>query len=288
MDKSSLTSFVTVHESQSFTKAAEKLNITQPALSKRIQQLEQSLGCKLFNRIQKKPILTQSGSVFLNHAKQLLTAMENCQKDITNLKQNVSGELNLGVSHHIGLHRLPPYLKKFTQEYPQVKLNIKFVDSEQAYKMLDQGELEIALATLALNNNLELDEHIIWEDELVFVSALNSHIKSNNSLKELCELPAILPSKSTYTGQLIEQLFNSNQLNIKHNIETNYLETIKMMTSIGLGWAVLPKSMIDQQELKILTIKNNKNLHRKLGYITNPKCIFSNASKAFIETLDSA
>ena len=149
MNKADLHSFITLAQEQSFTKAAEKLHITQPALSKRIARLEAQLNCTLLDRNNKSISLNQSGAVFLIHAHSLISAINNCETEIHNLEHSVSGQLRLGVSHHIGLHRLPSYLQQFTEQHPEVELKISFVDSEQAYDMIINNQLELALATLA-------------------------------------------------------------------------------------------------------------------------------------------
>lgn len=288
MDQASLHSFIQVAKERSFSRAAEKLHITQPAISKRIANLEQELNCQLFDRIGKDIQLTNSGRLFLHHASKLLEAMDDCITALHNLDNSISGELRLGVSHHIGLHRLPPYLRKFSQQYPRVQLKISFVDSEKAYQMVNNGELEVALATLAPEHKLHIEQKCVWNDPLTFMVSDDHKLAYINQrrplqLTDLAEHPAILPGKDTYTGQLIQQHFHQEKIAISHFIETNYLETIRMMISIGLGWAVLPRTMLNNQ-LRGLNIENT-SLHRKLGYIHHTSRTLSNASKAFIATI---
>lgn len=287
MDSKSLTSFITVCQTRSFTKAAEKLHITQPALSKRISLLEAELGSQLIIRHGKQLKLSQAGTVFLKHAQQLIHAINNCQTELSNLEQYVQGSLRLGVSHHIGLHRIPPFLKSFTKRYPDVHLNIQFVDSEQAYNMVANGELEIALATMAPEKPQSITEKHIWHDPLGFFASSEHKLANTNklSLATLSQHDAVLPAQKTYTGRLIEQLFKQQHLSINHFIETNYLETIKMMTSIGIGWSVLPLSMASD-ELHKLPL-NDIKLKRDLGLIYNNDFILSNAATAFINIFEN-
>ena len=95
---------------------------------------------------------------------------------------------------------------------------------------------------------------------------------------------AIMPGPNTYTGQIVKSLFQQHELALDISMSTNYLETIKMMVSIGLGWSVLPRTMIDQS-LKILTIPNLA-MQRTLGYVYHRNRSLSNAASAFVDTLN--
>lgn len=288
VNKVALETFLRIAEENSFSRAAEKMHVTQPAISKRIASLEQELNTSLFDRIGKEVQLTRSGEILLERSKLIITSMDDCKTAIQNLNQNIEGTLKLGVSHHIGLHRLPPYLERFSRDYPNVQLNINFVDSEKAYQLIQSGELEIALATLAPSNVPHISQRIIWQDPLTFVVSGDHLLAKTNesrtlSLQDLSTHHAILPGINTYTGQLVQNLFENESESINYHIETNYLETIKMMVSIGLGWAVLPRTMIDKK-LRGLHV-NTQQISRNLGYIHHESRTLSNATTALIRTL---
>lgn len=292
LDSHSIKTFLMVSKEQSFTRAAENLHITQPAVSKRIANLEQTLDCTLFDRIGKEVKLTASGQLFLTHAEQLSTSLQNCLTELDNFNNTIKGTLSIGVSHHIGLHRLPPVLKAFSQAHPQVNLQISFIDSEDAYAEVINGHVEFALATLTNTHNLstKVSEKIIWPDPLIFAVSCDhplTMLAKNKALSfnDLLSFPAILPKASTITGHLIAKVFDNQQLKLEQTIETNYLETIKMMTTIGLGWSVIPKNMLSE-ELSPLDIEQNY-LSRNLGLITHNERSLSNASTAFIKMLES-
>jgi len=291
MDKIALETFLKVANEESFSRAAEQLHLSQPAISKRIALLEDELGSTLFDRIGKQVRLTHSGDILIQRAPMLLKIMQDCKTDIQNLNNNIEGTLKIGVSHHIGLHRFPPYLKFFSQSHPKLQLNIHFIDSEQAAPKLLNGELDIALVTLSQSPHQELFQEPLWSDPLSFVVCDNHALVKLNQerpllLSDLIHHPAILPGASTYTGKLIEALFSEHQQTLNTYIETNYLETIKMMVSIGMGWAILPRTMIDKN-LRGLQI-TLPNIHRQLGYMTHPARSLPNAAHALIKTLKSS
>src|SRR5690554_842328 len=290
MDRTSIESFILTAELGSFSKAAEKLHITQPAISKRIANLEKQLGSELLLRSNKEVQLTSAGVVFLQHARKLIAAMNDCQIAIQNTQEHIAGNLKIGISHHIGLHRLPPYLKLFTDTFSQVHLQIQFITSEEASELIQNDQLEIALITLPATTPAKMHMQSIWTDPLqIVVSGKHPLAKQQQqkhlSLQELSLHPAILPSFNSYTGQLIQQLFTQHGVDINHYIETNNLETIRMMTSIGLGWTVLPRSMLNKQ-LQSLILEHSIRLpSRNLGFLRHQSRILSRAASAFLQTL---
>src|SRR5690606_38704162 len=138
-----LKTFIAVAKSESFSIAAEQLFLSQPAISKRIASLENNLGAKLFDRIGHKVSLTEHGRALFPKAQAILLELDDVKRSIKNLSDEVGGNLMIGASHHVGLHRLPPALKKFSKLYPKVNLDISFLDSEQAHDAVLSGELEL-------------------------------------------------------------------------------------------------------------------------------------------------
>ena len=290
MDRASLESFILVAEHQSFSRAAELQHITQPAISKRITNLEKLFDAQLLARHNKAVQLTHSGAVLLQHAHKLIEAMNDCQTAVRNTRQKIAGNLKLGVSHHIGLHRLPTFLKMFADIFPQVQLQIRFIDSEEAVPLIHSGTLELAIITLADKPPAFIQQQTIWHDPLHFVVSGDHDLALRNtdrptSLAELSDCPAILPGSNTQTGQLIRALFQRHGLEINHYIETNNLETIRMMTSIGLGWTVLPRTMLNKQLQGLILDQSIRPPTRKLGYLHHRSRVISAAAEAFINTL---
>lgn len=287
MDTEALKTFIAVADSGSFSLAAEQLFLTQPAVSKRISLLEEQLNTRLFDRIGRQITLTEAGRKLLPHAQKIMQEIDASRREILDLGGEVSGQLSIAISHHIGLHRLPPVLKAYSQQYPKVALDIRFTDSEAAHESILHGGLELAVVTIAPKLDHKLHAIEIWEDPLLFVTAHDhplQHVqKKAIALQDVAQHLAILPSDNTYTGQLIETLFRKKQLRTDSLMRTNYLETIKMMVSIGLGWSVLPKTMLDDQ-ISVVAV-SGAELKRSLGCVHHRDRTLSNAAKAFLELL---
>ena len=289
MDISSYKAFLAVADLGTFSKAADSLFLTQPAISKRIALLEDQLSSKLFDRIGKRVILNQAGQALLPIARRILQDMKESQLVINNLNGQVSGDLSLVTSHHIGLRCLPETLKNFAETYPQVRLDLAFMDSENACQEIEKGNFELGVVTLPLSKPKRLLLSPLWNDPLTIAVATDHPLvklsdKQQINISELAKHRAILPAIGTYTRSVIEKPVIQKQKSLDVILETNYLETIRMMVVIGLGWSALPKAMLDDDLVSI----NVKGLHieRTLGIVQHANRSLSNAGQAFIELLE--
>ena len=285
MDTQLLQAFAAVAETGSFSAAAEQLHLTQPAISKRIALLEQQLDCSLFDRGGRQITLTEAGRALLPHSQTVLQELRVAKRHIQDLRGGVTGLLTMGISHHMGLHRLPEVLQKFSQQYPDVRLDIDFLDSEEAYERVLLGEVELGVITLAPEAKPALQQIEIWNDELVVTIARNHPLahKKTVTAKALSQYRAILPGLNTYTGRIVKALFEEQKLPLDVSMSTNYLETIKVMVSIGLGWSVLPKTLLDET-LCGLNLSGQK-MSRNLGVVMHRERSLSNAANAFLQLL---
>ena len=282
-----LRTFLAVAEEKSFSAAAQRLFITQPAISKRIAGLEQQLNVRLFDRLGREVGLTEAGRALLPRAYQILNVLDDTRRALTNLTGEVSGRLTLATSHHIGLHRLPPLLRTFTRQYPNVALDIQFLDSEVAYEEILHGRAEVAVITLAPDPHHLVRATPVWDDPLDFVVAPEHSLAGDSpvTLADIAGHPAVFPGGNTFTHHIVSRLFEAQGLTPNIAMSTNYLETIKMMVSIGLAWSVLPRTMLDDQVVSVAL--PGIQLSRQLGYIVHTERTLSNAARAFMSLLDA-
>lgn len=285
MDIANLQAFCAVADSRSFSEAAQRLHLTQPAISKRIAQLEAGLDCVLFDRIGRQIALTEAGQALLPRARRILFDMEDMRRELSNLSGVVGGTLRIGTSHHIGLHRLPPVLKRFSRQHPDVKLDIQFIESEMAFDLIMQGELELGIVTLPPEPHPTLHTRLVWHDPLAFMASRDHPLATikDVSIRDLAHYPAILPGTATFTRRIVETLFHAQGQRIQLAMSTHYLETIRMMASIGLGWTVLPATLLDDPLVE-LPVPGGK-LDRGLGVVFHPGHSLSNAARALLDLL---
>lgn len=287
MDTDTLKAFVYTAKSQSFSSAAQQLFITQPAISKRIAKLETELNHKLFDRLGRDLQLTPAGEALLPRAEKILRELTETERHIQELSGEIIGTLRVATSHHVGLHHLPPILREFASSHTNVNLQFEFLDSEQAHEKVLYGECELAFVTLAPKIETPLCNEVIWRDPLSVVVAKNHPLLANQelSLAMLSREPAILPDLNTFTGRLIKETFEREGLSLTVNMATNYLETIKMMVSVGLGWSILPNTLMDAQ-IKALNVPSI-SVSRDLGIVYHQKRTLSNAARAFLDVVQS-
>jgi DNA-binding transcriptional LysR family regulator len=285
MDLASLRAFVEVARQGSFSLAGESLFLTQPAISKRIAGLEEELATRLFDRAGRQVLLTEAGRHLLPRAERIIHELTDIRRELSNLSGEVAGRLAMATSHHIGLHRLPLVLRAYSDDHPRVELDIRFMESEKACQEVEHGVLELAVVTLPLAPADTLNTEVIWQDPLRPVIGLDHPLSKQKtvSVKELLAHPAVLPTRGTYTRTILDQRVNQLQGQINCTLSTDYLETLKMMVSIGLGWSLLPEILLDEH-LKPLDIQE-LGLTRSLGIVTHRKRTLSNAARAMRHVL---
>jgi DNA-binding transcriptional LysR family regulator len=287
MELAGLEAFLAVAESGGFSAAGDRLHLTQPAVSKRIATLEQQLGRRLFDRIGREIALTEAGRALLPRARSILGEMEDTRRALGNLDASVAGHLTLATSHHIGLHRLPPLLRAFIGQHPLAPVDIRFLDSEQAWSEVLHGRLELAITTLG-PAAAPLRAIPVWDDPLEFVVAPDHPLAARGraTLRELAAHPAVLPDANTFTHRIVAERFASDGLAPRLHMTTNAMETLKMLAGVGLAWSVLPHTMLDASTV-VLRVPGVR-LRRQLGYVTHSGRTLSNAARAFMALLDDA
>lgn len=286
MEIANLKAFVAVAELSSFSLAAKQLFLTQPAVSKRVKALEIELDTQLLDRMSSHVTPTEAGEKLLASARRIIFEVTNAIDEIKSLDEEIGGRLKVGTSHHVGIHRLPPILRAFTSDYPAVELDLSFLDSELACEQVQNGQLELAVVTLPQVVPSNLLTQVIWPDPLTIVVPVDHPLADGKEHppEALSRHPAILPSVGTITRSILETSLAPYNVDIEVALESNYLETIKMMVSVGLGWSVLPVNM-QNEELVPVQIKQ-LSMQRMLGTVCLRNRSLSRAAVRFLGVLD--
>jgi len=284
MNLAAFDAFVKVMETGSISIAAEHLFITQPAVTKRIHSLEDYFGVKLFESAGRGIQPTHAAHSLLPKVKMWLNELGEIHHTLSHEQAHVQGRLKIGTSHHIGLHHLAEPLKRFVQQFPQVTLDVHFVDSEQAHEQVLAGELELAFLTLPPRGDDRLNYLTIWHDPLVFVAAPFHALAQQQQLhlEDLIAYPSLLPAAHTYTSQIMLAEFARKGLKPQISMGNNPLESIRMLVSIGLGWSVLPKTLLNHE---LVQLDLNLKLNRQLGMVWHPARIQSKAAAQLIQMM---
>lgn len=287
MQTESVRAFVTVCDQGAFQRAAEQLHLSQPTISKRLASLEARLGQDLFDRVGRGVALTEAGRAYLPHARELLAVLDDGLRALDNLGDRITGTLRIALSHHVGLHRMPAVLRAYVQRYPDVAPEITFMDSEAACRSIANGERELAVITLPTPARPELVEDCIWHDPMSVFVGRDHALAARGALRcaDLAGYPAVLPPLESYTYALIAAAFRRQGVTIDARMTSHYLETLRMLAGVGIGWTVLPTSM-QHPELVPLALPE-LHIERRLGAIRHPRRSLSNAAGALLTELES-
>lgn len=267
MDTQSLIAFTTVIDTGSFSEAADALHLTQSAVSKRIATLEHQTGRPLIERSGRNLRLTDAGHALLPHARRVLDELHNAREALSSLDQRMHGPLSLITSHHIGLHHLPGWLHALRTQHPDLTFNLQFLESEQVFQQLHQHEAPLAWVTLNDRIMERFEVWASWEDPMRFVCGPDHPLAHTHQLQpeDIARHQAILPDRNTETYRVVAHRFLQQGITLDAQMPTNYLETIKMMTSVGLGWSVLPSSMLDST---LVSLEVPIPITRRLGAVS--------------------
>lgn len=289
MDTQHLHALVAVAETRSFSRAAERLHLTQPAVSKRIANLEAELGQRLFDRVGHRVHVTAAGQTLLARARRLLAELEDARVAVTNLGGRVGGGLRLATSHHIGLRRLPPVLNAYTQRYPAVTLEFDFLDSEIAYGEVERGARELAVITLPEKLTGAVTATPLWRERLVPCARKDHPLlgRAPVPVRELAAHRAVLLGGHTFTQRAVDRVFAAQRAVLANSTSSTYLEAVAMLARAGQGWALLPETMLGDG-LVALPTRPSIRVERRLGVARHRERTLSNAAVAMVELLQAS
>ncbi len=264
MDFRQLESFVTIAKIKNFSQAAEKLFLTQPALSNHISKLENELGITLFERNNKRTELTPAGKVFFISAQAMLNQRESAILDLNDYQGKIEGMLEIGTSSVPGQYLLPDILKHFNVRYPCVVYNIHYLNSKQVIASILSGEMDFGIVGVNPNNSL-LTSEIIAEDILVVIAPNKPpfNVMESISAEELLRYRLLSRQEGSGTRQVFENALNQH-FNEKVKLKTvAYIDNNEMIyicVKKGLGISVISSLAVADKasvgQLKILPISN--------------------------------
>ena len=244
MDLNLYKTFYIVAKCSSFTKAAEQLYISQPAVTQAVKKLEDQLNVELFKRTSNGISLTSAGEIVYYYAEELYNLTEASVNLINKVKETQFSTIKIGVPTHIGTFYFVKYLKEFNQKHPNVRVSIINKKSDEMLKMLQKRELDIVIDTDMVNiDDKTIKIHKILELESCFVG--NERFKNISekgilSPIELIKYPLILPSITTSNRKMIDLYFKKQNIILKPLIEANSSSISKGIINqgIGIGWMI--------------------------------------------------
>ncbi|AZK47620.1 LysR family transcriptional regulator [Paenibacillus lentus] len=230
------------------TKAAQQLHITQPSVSYAIKQLESRLEVKLFDRLSKGVQLTPEGSALLEYVEQSFALLQAGEQKIANLKKLSSGELRVGASGPMFKHLLLPALDHFHVRYPDVRIRLSQAKSSDIQHQLIEGQIDIGLVHLPLNDERLASNHLISQQQIFVVGSAYRHFsKKKISANELNNIPLLLFSKDSSTRDFVEKWLLSLGIEAQVDIELGSLDLLIEFAKRGYGAAFVARAFAEQE-----------------------------------------
>jgi DNA-binding transcriptional LysR family regulator len=245
MDVRQLEMFRAVVEEGAFTRAADRLHVSQSAISRQLQLLEQELGTKLLHRSGRGVSLTPHGELLLTAANRINREIQDTVSQISDTLELQRGLLSLGGGMTVSLYILPKLLKKFRSLYKNVDLRITTGESELLLHLLRTGRVDLALLTLPIVA-ADLEVRPVLKEEMVVVTSGNHPLTRVKTVepRSLRRYPFVLFESGSNTRKVLDEFFLEEQIPVNVVMETENVEIIKAMVSSGLGVTLLPYSAI--------------------------------------------
>jgi DNA-binding transcriptional LysR family regulator len=241
MDFDQLKTFLEVSRQKSFSRAAERLYVTQPSISAQIRSLETYLGHRLFERGGGKVTLTASGRVFEPFAEDCLSRLNHVRLTIADLERLPRGSLTVSANDSTALYVLPSFFRKFQKQYPRVSLNIVRAERTKTLELVLAREVEFGVVSLPVKD-VRLHVEIIHKDELVLVVPIVHHLSSAGSvsLQQVAKYGLLVP-KQGRRRESIDQLFSQHKLIPRIAMELDSNELLKRLILAEMGIGFLPR-----------------------------------------------
>ncbi len=239
--------FYTVAKAGNISKAAKELYISQPAISKSIQKLEESLNCKLFTRSSRGVLLTDEGELLFDHVREAFTSLDEGERKLKESIDLGMGRIRIGVSSTLCKYLLLPYIEEFLQTNPHINISIQCQSTHDTLKLLDENEIDIGLiGRPSTNRSLTFDHITDIEDIFVANKDYLANLKSKNISDEeiLSKSNLILLDSNNMTRQYIDNYLKDNEIEISESIQVSNLDLIIEFAKIGLGVSAVIKQFV--------------------------------------------
>ena len=288
MELYSLQVFLTVATEKSFSRAAERLLRTQPAISLALQRLEQELQEKLIDRSGKGLLLTDAGRTVLDYARRFQSLQQEMENSLAELRDNSAGRLTIGANESTSLYLLR-HIERYRELYPKVKVQVRRSLSSRIPNELLDGNLELGVISYDPGDE-RLKSKVIYTDALAFVVSPTHRLahRKTVSISELGQENFVAHNVLSPYREVVLREFQAHKVPLRMDLEMPTIETIRKMVQSNMGVAFVPRMCVEQEiEQKTLAEVRIKELHmeRKIRLVYPTRRGLSHAAKAFLEVV---
>lgn len=292
MQIESLKVFCDLAETESFTKAAQVNGVTQSAVSQQISSLERQFKSLLIERSKKKFRLTREGQVLYDFSQQIIQTYDSLQNRLQEIKNIISGTIRVATIYSIGLHDLPPYMKKFLKNYPTVNIHVEYRRSNQVYEDVLGNVVDLGLVAYP-TKDAKLETVSLRKDPLVLICHPQHPLArlKTTRLKTIAGMKFVGFEPDIPTRKALDKILKEFSVEVNTVMEFDNIETVKRAVEIDAGIAIVPESTIAQevskQTLAALKLEDG-DFFRPLAVIYKKNKVLSPAMKQFIAVLKEA
>ena len=289
MQIESLKIFCDLAESESFTKAAQINKITQSAVSQQISSLERTFKSLLIERSKKKFRLTREGQVLYDFSKQMIQTYDSLHSKLQEIKDIVSGTIRVATIYSIGLHDLPPYIKRFMKTHPTVNVHVEYRRANQVYEDVMSNIVDVGLVAYPVKDS-KLEVVPLHKDPLVLICHPQHPFAKAKSvkLKGLSGQKFIGFEPDIPTRKALDRILKENGVDVQHVMEFDNIETVKRAVEIDAGVSIVPSGTVIQEVAKQTLAQvqlDDGGYFRPLAAIYKKNKILSPAVKLFLSIL---
>ncbi|HTV43178.1 MAG TPA: LysR family transcriptional regulator [Candidatus Sulfotelmatobacter sp.] len=289
MQIESLKVFCDLAETESFTKAAQINGVTQSAVSQQISALERTFKSLLIERSKKKFRLTREGQTLYDYSKQIIQSYESLHSKLQELKDIISGTIRVATIYSIGLHDLPPYIKRFMKNYPTVNVHVEYRRANQVYEDVLSNVVDIGLVAYPVKEP-KLEIVPLRKEPLTLIChPTHAFAKQKDvKLKALAGQKIIGFEPDIPTRKALDKILKEHGVEVKHVMEFDNVETVKRAVEIDAGISIVPMGTVQQeiskQTLVAVPIEDG-DFFRPLAAIYKKSKVLSPAMKQFLTIL---
>lgn len=282
--------FHTVAVENGFSKAAEKLFISQSAVSQSIRQLEDSSGVKLFIRLPRSIKLTKEGEMLFEYVDPALSKIKAGEKRLRDMATLKTGGVTVSSSDTFCMYLFPSLLEKFSKSHPGISMNIANKTSSETKELLEKGEADIGIINLYGKNyeNLKIWKSYTIHDCFIIRKGTLGDISKKRSVVEIAEFHHIMLEKGTSTRAHIDGYFNDYGIEIEAGIELGSVELLLKFAAMGMGVSCIAREFLEKSayndKVDIVPVKTPVK-QRSIGVVTLKGVPVSKASEAFLRII---
>jgi DNA-binding transcriptional LysR family regulator len=292
MQIESLKVFCDLAETESFTKAAQINHVTQSAVSQQISSLERQFKSLLIERSKKKFRLTREGEVLYDYSKQVIQTYDALLSRLQEIKDIISGTIRVATIYSIGLHDLPPYLKKFLKSFPTVNVHVEYRRSNQVYDDVLGNVVDLGLVAYPTKDS-KLEIVPLRKDMMVLICHPGHPLAKTKTvaLKSIAGQKFIGFEPDIPTRRAIDKILKEHDIQVQHVMEFDNIETVKRAVEIDAGVSIVPHGTITQEVSKQTLVEvriEDAEFYRPLAAIHKKNKVLSPAMKQFLNVLKSS